>query len=46
MNHVAGVDISGTFTDCVVMDEAGRINPHDRANMDGYRNIRIYVGGA
>jgi N-methylhydantoinase A/oxoprolinase/acetone carboxylase beta subunit len=31
MNYVARVDISGTFTDCVVMDEAGRINPHDRA---------------
>jgi len=46
MNYVARVDISGTFTDCVVMDEAGRINPHDRANMDGYRNIRICVGGA
>ena len=46
MNYVAGVAISATFTDCVVIDEAGRINPHDRANMDGYRNIRIYVGGA
>ncbi len=22
------------------------VNPHDRAVMDGYRNIRIYVGGA
>ena len=46
MNDVAGVDIGGTFTGWVVMDEAGRINPHDRATMDGYRNIIIYVGGA
>jgi hypothetical protein len=46
MNYMAGVDISGTFTDYEVVDEAGRINPHDRATMDGYRNIRIYVGGA
>jgi N-methylhydantoinase A len=22
------------------------VNPHDRAAMDGYRNIRIHVGGA
>jgi N-methylhydantoinase A len=22
------------------------VNPHDRAAMDGYRNVRIYVGGA
>jgi N-methylhydantoinase A len=22
------------------------VNPRDRAEMDGYRNIRIYVGGA
>jgi N-methylhydantoinase A len=25
MNYVVGVDIGGTFTDCVVVDEAGRI---------------------
>ena len=25
MNYVVGVDIGGTFTDCVVVDEAGQI---------------------
>src|SRR6266508_2192319 len=25
MKYVVGVDIGGTFTDCVVVDEAGRI---------------------
>src|SRR4026207_2354822 len=25
MNYVVGVDIGGTFTDCVVVDEEGRI---------------------
>src|SRR5215472_12009009 len=25
MNYVVGVDIGGTFTDCVVVDEAGRV---------------------
>ena len=25
MNYVVGVDIGGTFTDCVVVDEEGRV---------------------
>jgi hypothetical protein len=25
MHYVVGVDIGGTFTDCVVVDEAGRV---------------------
>ena len=25
MNYVVGVDIGGTFTDCVVVDEGGKV---------------------
>lgn len=53
MNYVLGVDIGGTFTDCVLMDEEGSVTigkslstpaNFSQGAMDEYRNIRINIG--
>ena len=36
MNYVVGVDIGGTFTDCVVVDEAGQSH-HRQSAFDARR---------
>ena len=53
MEYILGVDIGGTFTDCVVMDEEGTITvgkalstPDDfsRGALNAVRDAAIHIG--